>query len=81
MQPEGDGHRDMMDAWGDGRVVYSDRLESDRARNGPGGSNPSLPAFDIWMGGRAVECIRLETGSPPKTGIVGSNPTPSAEVV
>lgn len=44
---------------------------------GPGGSNPSLPAE--WMGGREAYSTRLESGSPPKTGIVGSNPTSSAE--
>lgn len=35
--------------------------------------------IELWMGGREADCIRLESGGPPETGTVGSNPTPSAK--
>lgn len=44
--------------------------------SGPVGSNPTLSAK--WMGGGEADRTRLESGGPPETGTVGSNPTPSA---
>lgn len=37
-------------------------------------------AMELWMGGRADDCIGLESRGP-LTGSEGSNPSPSAEVV